>query len=59
MKFCVSVLAGTVPTRSSPTLGSSVEEAEKSQIFDFAQTFPTAVRLAVEGLMIDRNLTNR
>jgi hypothetical protein len=44
-------LAGAVPARSSPTLGSSVDEAERAKIFEFVQTLPPNMRIAVEALM--------
>ncbi|ODN03544.1 Integrator complex subunit 3 [Orchesella cincta] len=46
-----SALAGAVPMRNSPTLGTSVEEAERSKIFELVQQLPTNFRMPLDRML--------
>lgn len=48
-------MAGALPARNSPIIASSVEEAEKSKIFEIIQGFPTNLRMPFESLLNDSN----
>ncbi len=36
---------------ASPTMGTSVEEAERSKIFDIVQTLPTNLRIPLDSML--------
>lgn len=47
----VSALTGAVPMRNSPTLGTSVEEAERSKVYELVQQLPTSYRMPLDRLL--------
>ncbi|CAG7833806.1 unnamed protein product [Allacma fusca] len=46
-----TALAGALPSRNSPTIASSVEEAEKSKIFEITQGLSASLRIPVETML--------
>lgn len=53
--YICSVLSGGLPSRGSPTMGTSVEEAERSKIFDIVQTLPTNLRIPLDSMLSNPN----
>lgn len=47
----ILALAGAVPIRNSPTLATSVEEAERSKIFELVQQLPTSFRMPLDRML--------
>lgn len=43
--------SGAVTMRNSPTLATSVEEAERSKIFELAQQLPTHIRMPLDRML--------
>jgi hypothetical protein len=53
--------SGGVPPRGSPTLATSVEEAEKAKVFERIQNLPPNIRLPFESMLngSSMNVANR
>lgn len=46
-----AALTGAVPMRNSPTLATSVEEAERSKILELVQQLPTSFRMPLDRML--------
>jgi len=53
-----TVLSASIPMRNSPTLGTSVEEAERSKIFELVQTLAANLRIPLESMLNSSNASS-